>query len=68
VTVTPLESGWFGSITLEITNTTDLPVRIYPGMGITQLQFFQSDEQCLVSYADRNGKYQNQPAEPVPPM
>jgi dCTP deaminase len=68
VTVTPLESAFIGSVTLEITNTTDLPVRIYPGMGITQLQFFQSDEQCLVSYADRNGKYQNQPAEPVPPM
>jgi len=67
-----LDAGVFvhncGNITLEITNTTDLPVRIYPGMGITQLQFFQSDEQCLVSYADRNGKYQNQPAEPVPPM
>lgn len=68
VTVTPIESEWSGFITLEITNTTDLPVRIYPGMGITQLQFFQSDEQCLVSYADREGKYQNQPAQPVPPM
>jgi dCTP deaminase len=68
VTVTPIESEWSGYITLEITNTTDLPVRIYPGMGITQLQFFQSDEQCLVSYADRDGKYQNQAAEPVTAM
>ena len=68
VTVTPIESEWTGYITLEITNTTDIPVRIYPGMGITQLQFFQSDEDCLVSYADRDGKYQNQAAEPVTAM
>jgi dCTP deaminase len=65
VTVTPIESEWSGFITLEIANTTDIPVRIYTGMGITQLQFFQSDEDCLVSYADRNGKYQNQLAVPV---
>jgi dCTP deaminase len=68
VTVTPLETKWQGYITLEITNTLDMPVRIYPGMGITQLQFFESDELCNISYADRNGKYQNQPAMPVTPL
>jgi dCTP deaminase len=68
VTVTPLETMWEGYVTLEITNTLNTPVRIYPGMGITQLQFFESDEVCNVSYADRNGKYQNQPAVPVIPL
>lgn len=68
VTVTPLESDWSGFITLEITNTTDLPVKLYSGIGITQLQFFESDEQCLVSYADRKGKYQNQDKVPVSPI
>lgn len=67
VTVTPLEAAWEGYITLEIANTTGLPVKLTAGMGITQLQFFQSDEQCKVSYADRSGKYQNQPAVAVPP-
>lgn len=67
VTVTPLEAGWEGYITLEITNTTMLPVRLTAGMGITQLQFFHhQEEQCEVSYADRNGKYQNQPLEAIP--
>jgi len=67
VTVTPLEAGWEGYITLEITNTTMLPVRLTAGMGITQLQFFHHQgEQCEVSYADRNGKYQNQPLEAIP--
>ena len=67
VIVTPLEAEWEGYITLEITNTTRMPVRLTAGMGITQLQFFQSDEQCETSYADRNGKYQRQPYEAVEP-
>lgn len=68
VTVTPLEAAWEGFITLEITNTTGIPVKLETGIGITQLQFFQSDEQCEVSYADRGGKYQNQGKEPVAGM
>lgn len=68
VTVTPLEAAWEGYITLEITNTTGIPVKLESGIGITQLQFFQSDEQCLVSYADRGGKYQDQGKEPVAGM
>ncbi len=67
VIVTPLEAEWEGYITLEITNTTRMPVRLTAGMGITQLQFIESDEQCEVSYKDRNGKYQDQPAEAVAP-
>lgn len=68
VTVTPLESGWEGYVTLEITNTTDMPVKLRSGIGITQLQFFESDEQCMVSYSDRGGKYQNQGKMPVSPI
>ena len=68
VIVTPLEAEWEGYITLEITNTTRLPVRLTAGMGITQLQFFQSDEDCAVSYKDHDGKYQNQKAEAVVPL
>lgn len=68
VIVTPLEAGWSGYVTLEIYNTLPLPVRLYSGMGITQMQFFHDEaEQCDVSYADRGGKYMNQPCEPVPP-
>lgn len=67
VTVTPLEAGWEGITTLEITNTTRMPVRLYAGDGICQMQFHQSDEPCMVSYADRGGKYQYQGKEPVTP-
>ncbi len=68
VIVTPLEAGWSGYVTLEIYNTLPFPVRLYSGMGITQMQFFHDEaEQCDVSYADRGGKYMNQPCEPVPP-
>lgn len=63
--ITPIEPSWFGYITLEIKNETDHPIRLYAGMGIMQLLFNQSDEDCLVSYADRNGKYQDQPAKPI---
>ena len=67
VTVTPLEAEWEGYITLEISNKTDFPIKLTAGMGICQLLFFAGNEACEVSYSDRNGKYQNQPAEPVLP-
>lgn len=68
VIVTPLEPEWEGYITLEISNITGLPIKLWAGMGITQLQFHQCDDVCEVSYADRNGKYQNQPYSPVTPL
>src|SRR5437763_17216627 len=58
--VTPFEPEWEGFVTLEISNTTPLPARIYPNEGIAQVIFFESDEPCHVSYADRKGKYQGQ--------
>lgn len=67
VTVTPLEAEWEGITTLEITNTSPLPVRLYAGDGICQMQFHESDEECETSYADRGGKYQHQGKEPVTP-
>lgn len=63
--ITPLESSWSGHITLEIKNDTDYPMRLYAGMGIMQLMFYESDEECMTSYKDRNGKYQDQPYTPV---
>ena len=57
---TPLEAGWEGHITIEISNTTPLPARIYANEGIAQVLFFASDDPCRVSYADRKGKYQGQ--------
>jgi dCTP deaminase len=60
VNVTPLEPEWSGFLTLEISNTTPLPAKIYANEGIAQLLFFESDEPCETSYADRKGKYQNQ--------
>ena len=60
VNVTPLEPGWSGYLTIEISNTTPLPAKVYSGEGIAQLLFLESDEVCEVSYADRKGKYQNQ--------
>jgi len=59
VNVTPLEAGWEGHITIEISNGTRLPVRVYPGEGIMQVLFFEG-EQPRTSYADRKGKYQGQ--------
>ena len=67
VTVTPLEAGWEGYVTLELSNKTDLPIKLTPGMGICQVLFIHGNEPCEVSYADRSGKYQDQPAEPVLP-
>jgi dCTP deaminase len=58
--VTPFEPEWEGHVTIEISNTTPLPARIYAGEGIAQVLFFESAEPCEVSYADRKGKYQGQ--------
>jgi dCTP deaminase len=60
VNVTPFEPEWEGTATLEISNTTPLPAKIYANEGIAQVLFFQSDEQCAVSYGDKKGKYQAQ--------
>jgi dCTP deaminase len=60
VNVTPFEPEWEGFVTLEISNTTPLPAKIYANEGIAQVLFFESDEMCETSYADRKGKYQNQ--------
>ena len=60
VNVTPFEPEWEGYVTLEISNTTPLPAKIYANEGIAQVLFFESDEICDVSYADKKGKYQKQ--------
>ncbi len=64
--VTPLEPGWEGYVTLEISNTTPLPARIYANEGIAQVLFFESDEDCEISYADKKGKYQAQVGVTLP--
>lgn len=68
VNVTPLEPEWEGHITLEISNTTPLPAKVYANEGIAQLLFFQSDEPCEVSYKDKGGKYQGQKGITLPRM
>lgn len=60
VNVTPFEPEWEGFVTLEISNTTPLPARIYANEGIAQVLFFEADEECRLSYADKRGKYQAQ--------
>lgn len=60
VNVTPLEPEWEGHITLEFSNTTPLPAKIYANEGVAQLLFLESDEECETSYKDRGGKYQGQ--------
>ncbi|HAL16534.1 MAG: dCTP deaminase [Bellilinea sp.] len=60
VNVTPFEPEWEGYVTLEISNTTPLPAKIYSNEGIAQVLFFEGDEPCEISYADKKGKYQNQ--------
>jgi len=60
VNTTPLEPGWRGRLVLEFSNSADLPIRIYANEGIAQVTFFESDEDCETSYADRAGKYQDQ--------
>ena len=64
--VTPFEPEWEGYVTLEISNTTPLPARIYANEGIAQVLFFESDEQCETSYADKKGKYQSQKGVTLP--
>ena len=68
VNVTPFEPEWEGFVTLEISNTTPLPARVYANEGIAQVLFFESDEVCEVSYADRKGKYQKQQSIQLPRM
>ncbi len=60
VNVTPFEPEWEGFVTLEISNTTPLPAKIYANEGIAQVLFFEGDEVCNISYADKKGKYQKQ--------
>ena len=60
INVTPLEPEWEGYVTLEISNTTPLPAKIYANEGIAQMIFFEGDEACETSYADKKGKYQSQ--------
>jgi dCTP deaminase len=66
VNVTPFEPEWEGTVTLEISNTTPLPAKIYANEGIAQVLFFQSDEPCEMSYADKKGKYQAQRGVTLP--
>jgi len=66
VNVTPLEPEWEGHVTLEFSNTTPLPARIYANEGVAQMLFLESDEECETSYADRGGKYQGQTGVTLP--
>ena len=68
VNVTPFEPEWEGIVTLEVSNTTPLPARIYAGEGIAQVLFFESDEICETSYADKKGKYQAQQGLTLPKL
>lgn len=66
VNVTPLEPEWEGHVTLEFSNTTTLPAKIYANEGVAQMLFLESDEVCEVSYKDRGGKYQGQTGVTLP--
>lgn len=66
VNVTPLEPEWEGHVTLEFSNTTPLPARIYANEGVAQVIFLESDEECEVSYKDKGGKYQGQAGVTLP--
>ena len=66
VNVTPLEPEWEGHVTLEFSNTTSLPAKIYANEGVAQMLFFESDEICETSYRDRGGKYQGQTGVTLP--
>ncbi len=68
VNVTPLEPEWEGYVTMEISNTTTLPVRIYANEGIAQMLFIQGDRPCSKSYADKQGKYQGQTGITLPKL
>ncbi len=66
VNVTPLEPEWEGRVTLEFSNTTPLPAKIYANEGVAQMLFFESDAECETSYKDRSGKYQGQTGVTLP--
>lgn len=68
VNVTPLEPEWEGHVTLEFSNTTPLPAKIYANEGVAQVLFLGADEICEISYKDRNGKYQGQTGVTVPKL
>jgi len=68
VNVTPFEPEWEGYVTLEISNTTPLPAKIYANEGIAQVLFFEGDETCEISYADKKGKYQKQQSIVLPKL
>ncbi|HBY08783.1 MAG TPA: dCTP deaminase [Chloroflexi bacterium] len=68
VNVTPFEPEWEGFVTLEISNTTPLPAKIYSNEGIAQVLFFEGDEPCEVTYADKKGKYQKQQSIVLPKL
>jgi dCTP deaminase len=68
VNVTPFEPEWEGFVTLEISNTTPLPAKIYSNEGLAQVLFFIADEECDVSYADKKGKYQKQQSIVLPKL
>jgi dCTP deaminase len=66
VNITPLEPEWRGKVTIEISNTTPLPAKIYAGEGIAQILFLKAEEVCQVSYGDKRGKYQDQKGLTLP--
>ena len=66
VNVTPLEPEWRGKVTIEISNTTPLPAKIYANEGIAQMIFLKADRVCATSYADKKGKYQDQAGLTLP--
>ena len=68
VNVTPLEPGWEGHVTLEISNTTPLPAKVYANEGVAQFLFFKGSSACEVSYADRKGKYMGQRGVTLPKL
>jgi dCTP deaminase len=68
VNVTPFEPEWEGFVTLEISNTTPLPAKIYANEGLAQVLFFEADEECEVSYADKKGKYQRHQSKVLPKL
>ena len=68
INVTPFEPEWEGFVTLEISNTTPLPAKIYANEGIAQVLFFEADEECETSYADKKGKYQKQKTIVLPKL
>jgi dCTP deaminase len=68
VNVTPFEPEWEGFVTLEISNSTPLPAKIYANEGLCQILFFQGDEPCEISYKDKAGKYQNQTGIVLPKL